>query len=770
MPFQPSKTLLSRTFIGLLLSQFLAAFNDQAIHAAAMFYAINQHALSEDKAISLMPILFFAPWAIFCTLAGYLADRYSKRHSLVFWKVAEIVITVVALAGFWMGTTLKNPVGPWIVLSTVFLMGMHSAFFVPAKYGVMPEILPPHLLSKGNGILESTSFLAAILGTVTGGILSFVFRGREYWIGLILVVLAVIGALGSLLIRRMPAADPHRPFPTNLFKPLYDNLRLMVRSRPLALAVLGIAFFTFIVAFMRATVYMHGESRNPRWTEFETSLVVGIVALGVGLGSPLAGLFSGGKVELGLVPLGAVGMILATVAAALTLEWIPGLVTCIVLIGFFTGFYIVPLFTLLQHRAPKTSKGDLIATSNFINVTGAIVASLLFFLLVLAAKGVGIARSVPQQEFVRGELTRLQLKRGGHPAYIEVRRETDGLLVRLGQPVRQEEEDLEEVFQPSRPYRSVLKVQEGVQEGSQVAVSTYYLRQVDHYEIRPAAQDLHDAYDQALVPQFLFFGAALMSLVTLILLCRQLPDLFLRALLWLRSRSRYHLKVIGQHNLPSDGPVLLATNCDDFDSCMQVVAATDRTIHFILLEAGPEGQTPRLLGSLARGTGLVTLQPGVASAEAWDVALAKALKGLGQGHLVGVTVDSQSGAGNPALQEVEPFVQELLAQMPVGILPIYCGSARGPAADNPLLHETDGQPPGDSVPGLHPAAFRHRRVVIGYPLPPQASLEEIRRTIRMLGDWLHATEKAGGQLTTVMIPKASSASPTETVPDLPAPP
>src|SRR5437763_543874 len=102
--FQPAGTLRSRTFLGLLVAQFLAAFNDQAIHASAMFFAINQQALDEAQAISLMPILFYAPWALFCTLAGYLADRYSKRDSLVFWKGAEVGITLVALLGFWLGS------------------------------------------------------------------------------------------------------------------------------------------------------------------------------------------------------------------------------------------------------------------------------------------------------------------------------------------------------------------------------------------------------------------------------------------------------------------------------------------------------------------------------------------------------------------------------------------------------------------------------------------------------------------------------------------
>src|SRR5947209_13438739 len=144
-----------------------------------------------------MPILFYAPWAIFCTIAGYLADRHGKRSSLVFWKFAEIAITLIALTGFWLGTVHHSEWGPWLVLSTVFLMGTHSAFFVPAKYGIMPEILQPHLLSRGNGILESTSFLAVILGTVSGGILTYEFRHHEYYIGMVLVGLAIIGAGAS---------------------------------------------------------------------------------------------------------------------------------------------------------------------------------------------------------------------------------------------------------------------------------------------------------------------------------------------------------------------------------------------------------------------------------------------------------------------------------------------------------------------------------------------------------------------------------------------
>jgi MFS family permease len=731
MAFQQSDTLVNRSFIGLIIAQFLAGFNDQAIHASAMFYAIHQGSLTEAQAISLMPILFFAPWAIFCTLAGYLADRFSKRHSLVAWKIAEIGIALVALAGFWVGTAGHSPAGPWLVLGCVFLMGTHAAFFAPAKYGAMPEILQAHVLSRGNGILESTTFLAAILGTVVGGLLSFAFRGEEYYIGLILLGLGIVGAAASFVIAVMPAANPQRPFPKNLFKPLFENLRLMLRAKPLALSVLGIAFFIFMVTYMRSTMYMHGQTRNPRWDEFKTSLIVATVALGVGLGSPLAGYLSGGKVELGLVPLGAVGMIAGALVAAFTIHLESGLVASLIVLGFFSGFYMVPLYTLLQHRAPKASKGDLIATSNFVNVTGAIAASLLFFLLVLGAHATGLAPEVPQQDRVaEGVLKAKPEYKHGRPVKVIV--ETAGwrdqvFHARRSRP-EPEEDVVEQTILDTPVDDDLFEITSGLKQGDHVIVSSYQLRGATHYRVRPASLPLTPAYDNDGLPRFLFVGAAFMTLGILVLLCRQLPDFFVRALLWVRLRSRYPLKVVGMHNLPTEGPVILATNCERFEDSMQVVAATDRFTRFILLEDPADRAPTPLLRYLARRTGMVLLRPGATSAIEWEKARDKALGTLKEGNLLALTVD---GRGPEA--EVEQFLGGLRPGASAPVLPVYCGAPDG------------GQ--------------RGVRVVIGQAVRPEATLAEIRRGIRLLGDWIHQTEDDGHVPATAMIPGGASASP-----------
>jgi MFS family permease len=649
--FEPADNLRSRTFLGLLVAQFLAAFNDQAIHASAMFFAINQGALDEAQAISLMPILFYAPWAIFCTLAGYFADRFSKRQSLVAWKFAEIVITGIALAGFWLGTQ-GHRTGPWLVLSTVFLMGMHSAFFVPAKYGAMPEILSARMLSRGNGLLESLSFLAIILGTVFGGVLSDKFRGQEYVIGIILFVLAVIGAGASLLIRRMPAANPDRPFPKYLYKPLWENLRVLLRSRPLAFAVMGIAFFTFIVAFMRATVYMHGESQVPRWSESHTSLIVGMVALGIGLGSPLVGFLSGGKVELGLLPIGSLGMIAATVVAALSLAWTPGLIGGIILIGFFTGFYIVPLFTLLQHRAPRTSKGDSIATSNFINVTGAILASLVFFAMDWAARQSGLATKLEQRDVLNRqhevlvrEVKQIEKKEGRPHRVVLGRRE---------RTIEESDTDVIEV----RNNTLIDAFRTPLRPGDRVVESRYTLGGVTHHRLRREGEPMADVYDKHHMPRLLFLSAGGMTLATLILLWWQMPDLLRRTRLWFRWLPRCRLEPVDTFNLPGDGAVILATNADCPDACWQVISATDRRTHFLMPAGGPsecDGDVDAATIALDRGDLVaVPVVPAAAASETHGIVTRQAVVGIA----------AEPGAG------AEPVLGALLLR-PGVVIPVW---------------------------------------------------------------------------------------------------
>ncbi len=314
-----------------------------------------------------------------------------------------------------------------------------------------------------------------------------------------------------------------------------------------------------------------------------------MVALGIGLGSPLVGFLSGGKVELGLVPIGALGMIVAILVAALALDRLGSLVVCLTLIGFFTGFYIVPLFTLLQHRAPKTSKGDAIATSNFINVTGAIVSSLLFFLLVAAAHVSGITPTVPLAGQFEGELSEDPVYEEGKPVRVVI--DSDHLIrARHGKNPREinVETELIDVFGRK------------LQAGDAVIERKYRLGSVTYHRIRRADQEAKPFYDESGLPRLLFLGAASLTLLTLLLLWRQMPDLFLRMLVWLRTQPRFRLEIEGLNNLPDNGPVVVVTNARGVESCLHVVSATDRTTRFLLVEGDAQPRLPWWLRRAAR--------------------------------------------------------------------------------------------------------------------------------------------------------------------------
>ncbi len=490
-----------------MLSQFLAAFNDQASHIVAFFYATDMLVrfvgvphVDTKLIVMIVTACYIMPFFLFSPLAGVMADKYSKRSIIVSWKLAEVAIMALALVGFvlphlsgWISPPVLAVCSSVLLVLVVFLMGTHSAFFVPAKYGMMPEILDTSILSRGNGLLEGSSFIANILGTVIGGLLYFSVKsgidntgptsvllpGNEWIIGLLLFVLAIIGAVGSLLVEKIPPVAPDQPLVWEPWTPMKQNLRVLRRSRPLVLATVGIAFFLFMTLFLRQSLLFQGETaeeiqlalklqqklaavvepagdglarrgrvqlvqqriptlrrsriqiqrpmqpttRRPtppprllelvpaetaikpapvqpiaanlpaeskttgkaQRTEFNVALLIGLVGLGVGIGCSLAGYFSGNRIELGLVPIGAVLLVVASAVMAVIVsadKLIQGkIIFCLIAVGAAAGLYIVPLYTLLQHRAPKESKGSLVATSNFLNVTGGLVAVVLFYLL-----------------------------------------------------------------------------------------------------------------------------------------------------------------------------------------------------------------------------------------------------------------------------------------------------------------------------------------------------------------------------------------------------
>jgi acyl-[acyl-carrier-protein]-phospholipid O-acyltransferase/long-chain-fatty-acid--[acyl-carrier-protein] ligase len=377
-----------RGFWSLFVTQFQGAFSDNVLKNLVIFMLIGMSMpIGEKHEIGeLVGALFSLPFILFSMMGGFLADRFSKRTISVSVKVFEVGVMFFALAGFaWQQKLLNLGAEPswrtcWPLLGCVFLMGVHSAFFGPSKYGLLPELLPEKKLSWGNGLLEFGTFTAIILGTVAAAFMAGHFRGHYIWAAAILVALAFFGLATSLGITRVPAADPVKKFRANFVRELFGAMRSWRGDRPLLLAVVGNTYFNFLGALLLLNLFFYGTDVL-HVTETKIGWLTASLAIGIGLGSVAAGYLSGGKIEYGLVPLGALGLSIVSASLAAPGLSVNAALVRLALLGFAGGFFIVPIAALLQHRPAKEKKGEVLAAANLLSFVGVFLASGAHYLL-----------------------------------------------------------------------------------------------------------------------------------------------------------------------------------------------------------------------------------------------------------------------------------------------------------------------------------------------------------------------------------------------------
>jgi acyl-[acyl-carrier-protein]-phospholipid O-acyltransferase/long-chain-fatty-acid--[acyl-carrier-protein] ligase len=366
-------TLKQPGFLPFFCTQFLGAFNDNFLKIVVSFVALSLAGHGADYYVELIAILFIMPSALFSGYAGHLADVFSKRTILVVVKAIEIAIMVFSLAAFYYGDIRP-------MLGAVFLMGLHAAFFSPAKYGILPEMLPDKDLSRGNGLLEMSTFMAIILGTSLGSAIFSVWKHDLPRIGLIMIAIAGAGYFTSLGITRVPPSGAAKLLNLNPFGEITEGLRRLRSERALWLTVIGISYFWFLGALVNINILFFGKELL-HLDEFHIGLLGTFLAVGIGIGSLAAGKLSGDHVELGLVPLGSVAMGFCLALVAWSAPSYPYTAVALVLLGFAAGLFAVPLNALLQQRSGKEEKGQLIATNNFMNTIGIALAATVHWFL-----------------------------------------------------------------------------------------------------------------------------------------------------------------------------------------------------------------------------------------------------------------------------------------------------------------------------------------------------------------------------------------------------
>lgn len=384
--------LSSRSFVCLVVAQVLGTLNDNmfrwlAVPVGTQMLGGTEHA--EIAALSWGIFWFTLPYLLLPTHAGWLADRFSKRSVIVWCKAAEVVVMLLGMGAILSGSAT-------FLFASLFLMGTQAALFAPSKFGSIPEILRTDKLSAGNGIMAMVTVMAAAGGTVAGFKLFVATQPdgtHNIWIPVVvLTAVAVAGWLASLGIRPLPAARPDYPIPLDPVSQNWKQLKLLASNRSLMRTALGIAFFYTLATLTQANIKLYGESVL-RLDERDIGPLMLALVFGVGLGSVLAGIWSGGRVELGIVPLGAIGVVVMSLAlfatgtevdpersfAAQRAYYVT--IVCLVLLGASAGLFDVPLEAFLQHRSPRETRGTLLAASNFVTFAGILSTSGILYLM-----------------------------------------------------------------------------------------------------------------------------------------------------------------------------------------------------------------------------------------------------------------------------------------------------------------------------------------------------------------------------------------------------
>jgi acyl-[acyl-carrier-protein]-phospholipid O-acyltransferase / long-chain-fatty-acid--[acyl-carrier-protein] ligase len=353
----------------LLIAQFLGAFNDNVYKMVVALLAVQVtlKAGAGSAALALVSAVFIIPFLLFSGYAGHAADVLSKRTVLVVTKAFEVLVMGLACGALLSGRLEY-------MLSVLFLLATQATFFGPAKYGLLPEILPARDLARANGLLEMSTFVAIILGTGLGTAMFVVWYKHLEIIGLCLIVVAVAGTVASLRVPSVPPSGARQAFRLNPWGEICRGLRRLAHESKLGLTVLGISFFWLLAALMQMAVLLFGKEIMGL-DDLRVGLLGTFLALGIGAGSLTVGRLSSQKVELGLVPLGALGMGTSTLLLSASASSYALTAIMLVVLGVASGWFIVPLQAFLQYTSRVEERGLLLATTNFLSMGAVLVAS-----------------------------------------------------------------------------------------------------------------------------------------------------------------------------------------------------------------------------------------------------------------------------------------------------------------------------------------------------------------------------------------------------------
>ncbi|WP_439520835.1 MFS transporter [Hydrogenophaga sp.] len=397
-----------RRFAPFFWTQFLGAANDNLFKFAftvMVTYQLQVAWLPPAMAGLVIGALFILPFLLFSATSGQLADKYDKKTLIVFVKRLEILIMALAAWSFF---SAHIP----LLLACTFLMGLHSTLFGPVKFAYLPHHLGERELTGGNGMVEMGTFVAILLGNLAGGLIIAVPEIGAHHVGLSCVALALLGRATSHYVPATPATDPGLKINWNPFTETWRNLKLAHGNTVVFRSVLGISWMWFFGAVFLsqfpsfAKEVLHGN-------EQVASLLLIVFSIGIGTGSLLCEVLSRRHVEIGLVPLGAIGMSIFSIDLYFASRGLPPagslgvaeflampahwrVLADLTLLSLFAGLYSVPMYALIQMRSQPTHRARIIAANNILNALFMIASA------VIAGALLGAGFTIPQMFLLVG--------------------------------------------------------------------------------------------------------------------------------------------------------------------------------------------------------------------------------------------------------------------------------------------------------------------------------------------------------------------------------
>jgi acyl-[acyl-carrier-protein]-phospholipid O-acyltransferase/long-chain-fatty-acid--[acyl-carrier-protein] ligase len=361
------------SFTYLNVTQFLGALNDNIYKLLIVYFFIQLEGIEfSHQILASTGATFVIPFLLFSAISGTLADRFSKRDIIVTTKILELVIMAIGVCAF----AFQSKWGSYAVL---FLLATQSAIFGPSKYGIVPELVSKEKISKANGLMTSFTYLAIILGTFLASFLVQI-TGRNFIVSSIFCTfIALVGLVTSFLIEPTPPAGSQNKIQVFFLRQIYETLKLARQEVSLLPAMFGSAFFLFVGAFVQLNIIPFAV-QSLGLSDIEGGYLFFLTALGIGTGALIAGKISGKIVELGLVPLGALGITICAFGMDLFSNNIWAAIPCITLLGVFGGIYEIPLDSYIQVVSPKQMRGQMVAATNFLSFVGVLLASALIYL------------------------------------------------------------------------------------------------------------------------------------------------------------------------------------------------------------------------------------------------------------------------------------------------------------------------------------------------------------------------------------------------------